>query len=196
MFLHLTTTSTISQIDAYSTKLAQDIVDVDIITFLKNVCSKFYPTVDLTFMEYFISLVPRTTEFCVTHDKLKQYKIFNNYNSNNIAKKLSQLGFIENEHFKIEIQEIVNKHGSTSQKYLYTMTPHTFKTCLIRFAKTTKYSDYFILLEIVLTYYNKYQLAIKNYTLNALLSNQDKKISDLKISLDELKRTHFKMGIH
>ena len=82
-----------------------------------------------------------------------------------IKRLFEQYNFIENAHYVINSEEGVNSKVGRPQ-YKYLLHPDAFKKCLIRSLKTDKYTDYYILLEKCIKYYNEYQLLKMQYKMN------------------------------
>ncbi len=61
------------------------------------------------------------------------------------------------------------------------MTPDVFKMCLMRCNKPRKYADYYLILEKVFVYYNRYEKAYLNF----LCSGKDDKIDNLTMEVRE-----------
>jgi hypothetical protein len=79
----------------------------------------------------------------------------------------------------------VARQSDTSRgiKYskVYTLTPHAFKLCLIRAKNSFEYANYYLMLEDIFYYYNKYQLTYQE----AIISNISKDNKSLHSKIDE-----------
>ena len=65
-------------------------------------------------------------------------------------------------------------------KNTYTLTPKTFKKCLIRSLKQQKYADYYLFLEEALSYYSEFQkLKLKQQHKVQLMDAKEKSIMTL-----------------
>ena len=71
-----------------------------------NGTTSFNNNVDISFMEYFLSLIEKKDEFCVEHQKLIEYGIINDNRSNNIKRCIEDYDFKEN----IELLEKIIKN--------------------------------------------------------------------------------------
>ena len=167
----------------YVNDLINSLTKITMTEFFKEVHSKFYNNIDITFMDYFLELTEHENGFYIQHDKLIEYGIMTSKRSNHIKEKLDALGMQENENYIItNIQEQINNSG-TKHKKIYILTPESFKKCLMRAQRRadqpvdpTIYCDYYILLEKIYNLYTKYE---REYS-NKLLSVKDDKIDILK----------------
>jgi hypothetical protein len=139
--------------------LANNLIKLDLKDFFKEIHSKYYNSIDISFMEYFLNLVERQNEFCIEHDKLKEYKVINDISrSNDILKTLNSNNLIENIDYLLRN---VSRKSETSRgvKHIkqYNLTPYAFKLCLIRAKNSKDYANYYLLLEECFYYYKSYQ---------------------------------------
>ena len=120
----------------------------------------YYNTVDISFMDYFLSLVDKEQDnkFCVEQEKLKEYGVLNNIDtSGTIKRRLDALDLVEGEDyllFNVVQQDL--SHGGSNKK-TYSLTPDAFKLCLIRAKNSKDYAKYYLLLEKVFKHYQDYQ---------------------------------------
>ena len=195
-------------IDEFNTYLSKSLIKYDLNVYFNYIHSKFYNNIDISFMDYFLSLIEHRGEFCVEHTKLKEYGIIENIeNTNNILKSLIGHGLIENADYHVrnvsQVRKTLNglNRGEVIKNH-YKLTPYAFKLCLIRAKNSKKYANYYLLLEECFYYYkdyqNKYQvqlISMKDDKIDRLLQEnkeQTAKIDDLlkfanytKTSLDE-----------
>ena len=66
-----------SQINELNLYLTNNFIKLNINEYFKEYCNKYYKDTDISFMDYFLSLVYKKNEFCVEHNKLKEYKVIN-----------------------------------------------------------------------------------------------------------------------
>ncbi len=123
--------------------------------------------VDISFMDYFLYLCDHEEEFVVEQEKLKEYNVLNNIDtSKDIKRALEKFDLIEGEDYLLgKVAQQDYKHGGSNAK-LYTLTPESFKLCLIRAKNSKKYANYYLLLEKVVNSYNKYEKLCKDNLLN------------------------------
>ncbi len=167
--------------------ISDNLSKYDITTYFNKIHEIFNNNVDISFMEYFLSLIDKKDEFCVEHKKLIEYGIIkeNKNKDNSIIK-----GCITNKNydFKENIDYILfapersgaNKRGGHNAKN-YKMKPHVFKMCLMRSKNENKYAKYFLELEECFYYYKDYQIKYQE----VLLSGKDTKIDELNKKIDK-----------
>jgi len=128
-------------------------INVDYNQYFKLVQSRFYPEIDISFMNYFLSLIDHSHEFIIDDIKLLEYNAIDNLDSDTIIDMLNDNLLIENQDYIISIDTIL-----VPNKKKYILTPEAFKLCLMRTEKTDKYIKYFLLHDKSFHYYNKLQM--------------------------------------
>jgi hypothetical protein len=166
-----------STIQEFNYDLADRLIKYDINDYFKLVHSKYYKNINIEFMEYFLSLIPKKQEFCVEQEKLQEYKVINTDKSNHILRALEKFNLKENEDYllpNVGQQDLTAQHGGSNKKE-YILTPYAFKLCLIRAKNSFEFANYYLMLEEVFYYYREYQ----NQYQTKLLSMKDDKIDRL-----------------
>lgn len=196
--------SNMSSIQEFNYNLADRLIKYDINDYFKLVHNKYYKTINIEFMEYFLSLIPQEDTFCVNQTKLQEYEVINTEKSNHILRALEKFNLQENVDYllpNVGQQDLIAQHGGSNKKE-YILTPYAFKLCLIRAKNSKQYANYYLMLEKVFYYYREYQyqykaklLSMKDEkidTLNQKIDNQSKQIAELlgyakdtKSTLDE-----------
>lgn len=150
--------TTFNTINDFNTFLINNKRNINLKDYIKEIHSKFYPELDISFQDYLSELKEHKNEFIVDYNKLYKYGVINT--TKNIKKSLKKLFLIENEDYKvIKTQVVLNKLcNHTIIKKEYKLTPSAFKLCLMRAKNTTKYADYFILHGDVYINYQQYQI--------------------------------------
>ena len=143
-----------------------------IIEFVKHVRNKYYPDMDISFMELFMNMVG-VDDFIVCSDELAKYGILSIKSDRKVidithVKRLLDDNILnENIDFKVVPLQRDNPNGGPSTRNIYMLTPYAFKVCLINSTKQPKYKRYYLLLEECIKYYVKnlidYMKIIKNY---------------------------------
>lgn len=174
--------------------------------FTAEVQQRFYPTQDISFMDYFFELAKQENEgkFIVPHAKLIEYGIATSTRSSAINDRLKSLGLIETEDFTL--QDVLQRHNNgrgATIKHVYMITPEAFKKTLMRAQKRNdqsidviKYANYYLFLEKVVKYYDLYQITLKdlllkqkdgeNVTLRELMKKLEIQNDAMKNQNDEL----------
>ena len=178
-----------SNISEFNTHLSDRLIKYDINVYFNTIHSKFSNNVDISFMDYFLSLITKKDEFCVEHTKLIEYGIIKERNDNTNIKNCIMNKYYD---FKENIDYIIltpersgvkreGRGGSNGNAKHYKMKPHVFKMCLMRSKNENKYAKYFLELEECFYYYKDYQIKYQN----VLLSGKDTKIDELKDSINK-----------
>ncbi len=151
--------NTISEFNIY---LTNNLTNLKLNEYFKQIHEQFYKELDISFMEYFLELCKHEDEFIVDHIKLQEYKVINITQSYDIKRCLNQYNLIKNVDFQVRNvaeSRLENQHGgSNGNKKEYTLTPYAFKLCLIRSKNTKQYANYYLLLEKVFKNYQQYQI--------------------------------------
>jgi hypothetical protein len=155
-----------NEIKAYNMQLANTLTKIDLQDYITEFHTKFCSEYDISFMGYFMKLVEHEHEFIVEHEKLIEFGVITTSNkSNNIKRLLDQFNFKEGKDFNLlNIEQVRKKQNGVSCgtviKKMYTLTPETFKICLMRSQNTLDYNMYFTFIEKVMKYYSDYQLEL------------------------------------
>jgi hypothetical protein len=171
-------------IQEFNTNLAEKLIKYDLNVYFNTVHSKYYKNVDISFMDYFLSLISKKGEFCVDHIKLQEYNVLNNIEtSSKILRSLEQFNLEENVDYLLSN---VGQQLLSGTKYSkeYKLTPNAFKLCLIRAKNSKVYAKYYLMLEEIFYYYREYQ----NQYQIVLLSMKDDKIDEQSRKIDNLQK--------
>jgi len=167
-----------NSIPEYSLELAYHMIKYNIEEYFTDIQSQYYNNLNIDFMDYFLSLIPRKNEFCIGQDKLKEYNIINTSKSKHILRALEKFKLKENVDYIILIQEHYGPKRINIK--IFKLTPYAFKLCLIRDKKSFEYANYYLMLEEIFYYYKLYQTEYQNQ----LLAVKDKKIDTLNNKVD------------
>ncbi len=156
---------------------------------------KYYQTIDISFMEYFLKIIEHEGEFVISHLKLKEYGVTTSTKINDVKERIDKLELIEGEDF--ELREVKTKAGRIAHRYY--LTPDAFKLCL---TKAQKYGDnevdpkiynqYFILLEKINKLYSIYQSTYSE----RIIATKDEKIDTLSEKIDKQSKTIDNLNEH
>jgi len=164
----------------YIQDLVQNETKLSLQEFFVDIHQRFYPTQDISFMQYFLELTDHEGEFYVHHEKLVEYGVTSSKRSSDVKVKLDALGLVEDIDYHLrDISQMVRPQGGGKQNKIYTLTPDAFKTCLIRARRypnqtvdPTIYSKYYLLLEKIHKLYTDYE----NKLLNIQLEQKDQQL--------------------
>lgn len=174
--------SQFNTITEFNTYLSDKLRNVKLNEYFTLIQSQFYSNLDISFMDYFLELIPKKNEFCVDHIKLQEYGVLNNINTSAKIKRTLEetLILIENEDYLVSN---VGQQLPSGTKYSkeYKLTPKAFKLCLIRAKNSKKYANYYLMLEEIFYYYQEYQIMYQK----VLLSGKDEKLDEMKSTIDK-----------
>jgi hypothetical protein len=150
-------------------QLVESETKISLNDFFRTIHARFYPTQDISFMEYFLELTEHEGEFIVHHNKLVEYGVMSSKQSADVKVKLDVLGLVKNEDYQLRDISELRPQGGTSTKNIYMLTPEAFKTCLMRARKypgqtvdPAVYSKYYLLLEKTHKLYTDYEKQLLN----------------------------------
>ena len=158
----------------------ENIDNYTLIDFIRYIQRKYYPDIDISFMDTFMNML-ETEDHIISSDELAKYGILsiksdrNNLDSGHVKRFLETKKLVETIHFKVQQVQEIYPSGSQPRD-VYMLTPYAFKTCLIHSTKQPKYKDYYLILEQCVSYYNKQMIINKNSEIKLLLQKLDKVI--------------------
>lgn len=185
------------------------ISDMTLIEYVKYIQHRYYPDMNINFMEFFMSMYMDGNKFCISSDALADYNVLSvksgklHIQSSNIQRLLDQLSLLENKDYELVLvrEYQLSKNGinhGTKKRYVYMMTQKAFKKCLMSSTNNPQYKDYYILLEECVYYYDKQQkaklleekqtLLTKIDTLLLQMDKQCEKIDNLTMMVSDIKR--------
>ena len=154
---------------------------INIVDFAKqyNLLTK---NIDISFIDQFLSMV-ESDDFCIHHDMLYMYGVLSDCTTYDVKRLLEQYQFEEGEDYIVNRNIAAAHQGGSINNYF--LKPDTFKMCLIRSLKTRKSARYYLFLEEVIYWFNKFQ--IQKLETDLFIAN-NKKIMDLidKDKLDQV----------
>jgi gas vesicle protein len=189
----------INSIQELNIYLSNNLTNLKLNDYFKEIQHRFYNDLDISFMEYFLELCNHENEFIVEHKKLKEYGVLNNINTSAKIKRTldDTLFLIENEDYWVSNvgQPLTGRRGGATSGYnQYKLTPYAFKLCLIRSKNSKKYAKYYLLLEQVFKNYQDYQILYQNNIINGISSENkslheklDKQSEEIKKQSEEIK---------
>ena len=143
--------------EIYLRTLMSDTPNINIIDFAKqyNLLTK---NINVSFIDKFLSMV-ESNDFCIHHDMLYMYGVSSlTGGSGDVRKFINQNEFIEDEDYRLrKVSNPVPQGGYVTRNEYY-FHPRAFKMCLIRSLKTRKYAEYYLFLEEVIYWFNKFQI--------------------------------------
>lgn len=167
-------------IDDYNRDLIQYNLDLNIFEYFSRIHASFFPEIDITFMNFFISLCDQNKMdmFCIHEKELRKYELIDPYTkaidvihkydlvksrdwiycsctSSRFSSLNSKLK-CKNEDKK-SFLGITFYGSSTSPTKVYMFTPRAFKR-MILLSMNPKYIEYYLLLETIFQYYYDYQI--------------------------------------
>jgi hypothetical protein len=149
----------------------------------------FESDLDLDFMDYFLELSKRENrnQFVVHHEKLFEYGITIDDQSDSSKKRIIALGLVRDVDFS---ETFLKSQGGRPSK-VYHFTPRAFKKILLSARpharheiNVDRYREYYLFLEEVIGYYSEYQIMYKDHR-NAMLSTENKSLTTENKTLSE-----------
>jgi len=124
----------ITDIDAFIDHLIAEDIKSNLRDFTLELHGKFYPHINIEFMDEFLALAARENEnqFIVHHDMLIKYGIAKGMRNSEIKRRLDGLGLIEQQNYRLRKLMQPVKQGGFSTKHVYMLTPESFFIALIR----------------------------------------------------------------
>ena len=175
--------------------------DISLRDFMLELNTMFYPTQDISFMDYFFELADEENDgqFIVPHQKLIDYGVAaSGRSSNDIKVRLGNLELEEGQDYILRTTPQKSKSRGQPPK-IYMLTPHAFKLALQRAKKTDTqtidpkmYANYFQFLEKVVKYYSDYQIA----KLNVAKGSLENTLSNLLSKVDSIVESNSRLEKH
>jgi hypothetical protein len=110
---------------AFSQGLADSLTKISLVDFFRAIQSQFYPTQDISFMEFFLELTEHETEFCVHHDKLVEYAV---------KTKLDTLELVDGVDFTL--QDVLERGTSGASVWLKPFSKATSRSRALQSSRT------------------------------------------------------------
>jgi len=178
-----------NNINEFNKYLVDNIIKRELINYIKEIHSKFYNNIDISFMDYFTKICQKENKFCVNpinefvNLKIKDKVI----KSKDLLKTMIRSNLLENEDYQIllghaSLQDC-KKYGGNNKK-TYLLKPKAFKKLLIDIddhKQRLRFIEYYLLLEECVSYYNTYQIQYQEKIINGI--TEDNK--NLHIKMDE-----------
>lgn len=155
--------------------------------------NKFFPSLDISFMNYFLRLQSQSYGYIVHHSKLIEYGAISQSDStSNVKRCLNSKDLKEDIDYQCIKTDIQRPDGSTIKSNQYYLTPNSFKFCLLRATKHVKrdidpkiYGQYYMFLETILYFYVDYQLKFRMNKYKTTIDAKDRQIEALKKQLEK-----------
>jgi hypothetical protein len=176
-----------------STSIANEPTNMPLIQYITNIRDKHNPNLDISFMEFFISMYD-TDDTLVSAELLADYGVLSiksgrlSLDGSDIKKLFTTCHLVENIDYQCrQLAALGNRGGKP--KDVYTLTPKAFKICLISSKNENRYRDYFLFLEECIHYYNKGQtsaLKQENTMLKSTIIEKDDSISQMRLDMQNM----------
>jgi len=178
----------------------EPINDLTIIEYVKHIRNKYYPDMDIEFMNSYMSLIKNDTpndKYYISSDKLAEYGVLSikqnrqTLDVTHVKRYLDRIEVLkENTDYIFRILHVEKSEDGTKprgrpERHLYMLTRLAFSTCLLVSTNESKYRIYYLLLEECVKYYNEQQIVQKNNIINTLLRRLDESILESQIKTQE-----------
>jgi uncharacterized coiled-coil protein SlyX len=155
--------------------------------FAKNSC---FNDINLDFMEELMQIARSKYLYVVDHTELQRFGVLTSIKtSNNILRCLNSYFMKPDRDYIVHKSSSKRKQGGGLAKNEYFLTQAAFKKLLMRAENCEQYADYYVLLELVISYYNEYRLMYAErliqdrdniiVQLNSTVSEQGRRIEEL-----------------
>jgi effector-binding domain-containing protein len=168
------------KMNIFNNKLLEQPEKVPFMKYFIKARRECFSQIMFNFMGYFLALTTKEELFCVPHDKLREYGVIKTNRSNDILTCLKQYGLEENEDFTVRNVPQRGKSGATYKK-MYTLSQDAFKLCLMRAKNSRQFANYYLMLEKVIGFHQKY---LDSYT-KQVIAFKDGKIDEQIIKIDQ-----------
>jgi hypothetical protein len=189
-----------------SNAIKSENTSVTIKEYIINIRNKYYPDLDISFMEFFMDMYDNNES--ISAELLAIYGVLSikpdrkSLHSVTLKNLFKRCHLIENIDYSLRPQLWPQSRG-LKYKDVYYLTPKAFKICLISSENETKYRDYYLFLEECIHYYNIGQINnmkekieileednnnVSEYVLEQenIIIKKDDEIFDLRYTMNEL----------
>ena len=173
------------KIEEYNISLVNSEIPINIIDYVKKVNELECKINDISFIDDFIKLINRK-DFCIHHSMLQTYGVLSIKDTADVKRLLNRHKFEKNIDYNTR-----KSAGITKSNNEYYLTPESFKLCLMRSQNVKIYSRYYLLIEISMAYFSKYQLKLSkkhNIEKDKIIEQKDDKIDILIKDIKEIKK--------
>ena len=175
--------------------LGNSLRKISMTEFFEHFHGKYYQTIDVSFMDYFLQIIDHEGEFVIPHDKLVEYGITCSTKSNHILRRLEGLDLQDNIDFTIV--ETISNNQNTNQ---YFLTPDAFKLCLTKAQRRPDnevdpkiYNQYYILLEKIYKLFTIYQSTYHEHIVATKDDKIDTLTSEMRVQNEKSKKRSKKL---
>lgn len=177
------------QMEEFNMNLVNNLNNLQFKEYFDFAKSSCFNDINLDFMEELMQIARSKYLYVVDHTELQRFGVLTSIKtSNNILKRLEGLFMRPDRDYKAHEVPVKNKKGGRP-KVEYFLTQAAFKKCLMRAQNCDQYADYYVLLELVISYYNEYRLMYAErliqdrdniiVQLNSTVSEQGRRIEEL-----------------
>ena len=144
---------------------------------MKKLNEQFYD-IDISFIDEFIDLVDKEG-FNISHEMLYKFEILTKGDSYNVLRILESNNFEDGIDYTLQLE---GKGPEGRHKNIYILSSDAFKMICMKSLKTKKYTQYFILLEKAIKYYNQYQIQKLKIKIQSICEDRVLKLQDIEKS--------------
>lgn len=171
------------QMEEFNMNLVNNLNNLQFKEYFDFAKSSCFNDINLDFMEELMQIARSKYLYVVDHTELQRYGALTNIKTSHaILKRLNGLFMKPNRDYKAHETNVPRKQGGLSKKVEYFLTQAAFKKCLMRSENCDQFADYYILLEMVISFYNEYRIM---YT-ERLLRDRENNITNLNRRIEEL----------
>lgn len=171
------------QMEEFNMNLVNNLNNLQFKEYFDFAKSSCFNDINLDFMEELMQIARSKYLYVVDHTELQRFGVLTSIKtSNNILRRLDGLFMKPDRDYKTHEVPAKRKNGGGRSKVEYFLTQAAFKKCLMRSENCEQYADYYVLLELVISYYNEYRLMYAE----RLLQDRENNITNLNRRIEEL----------
>lgn len=168
------------QMEEFNMNLVNNLNNLQFKEYFDFAKSSCFNDINLDFMEELMQIARSKYLYVVDHTELQRFNVLTSIKtSNNILKRLE--GLFMRPDIDYKAHEVPAK-GKGRPKVEYFLTQVAFKKCLMRAQNCDQFADYYVLLELVISYYNEYRLMYAE----RLIQDRENNITNLNRRIEEL----------
>lgn len=171
------------QMEEFNINLVNNLNNLQFKEYFDFAKSSCFNDINLDFMEELMQIARSKYLYVVDHTELQRFGVLKNIKtSGSILRCLNNYFIRPDRDYKAHETNVPRKQGGLSKRVEYFLTQAAFKKLLMRAENCEQYADYYVLLEMIISFYNEYRIM---YT-ERLLQDSENNIANLNRRIEEL----------
>ncbi len=171
------------QMEEFNMNLVNNLNNLQFKEYFDFAKSSCFNDIDLDFMEELMQIARSKYLYVIDHTELQRFGVLTNIKTSHAVLKCLNSYFIKPDRdYIVHKSSSKRKQGGGLAKNEYFLTQAAFKKLLMRAENCEQYADYYVLLEMVISFYNEYRIM---YT-ERLLQDRENNITNLNRRIEEL----------